>query len=94
MKSDSKNIKIELLLLAILAAMSGCVPEPLDTHGIPKLDSKIVVSSQVLPGFAIAVLLTKSIGALDANGNSDPRKLLDQIVITDATVRLEGGGAS
>lgn len=74
--------------------LTSCIPDPLDVHGVPKLEEKIVVSSQMIPDQAVAILLTKSIGALDASDNSDPTALLNQIVIADATVRLEGNGQS
>lgn len=74
--------------------MSACIPDPLDVHGIPQLEQKIVVSSQLVPNFAVAVLLTKSVGALDASDDSDPQELLDQIIIDDAAARIEGNGAS
>jgi len=72
----------------------GCIPDPLDVHGVPELEQKIVVSSQMVSGQAVAILLTKSFGALDANDDSDPAALLNQIVISDADVRIEGNGQS
>lgn len=74
--------------------MSACIPDPLDVKGIPQLEQKIVVSSQMIPNFAVAVLLTKSVGALDASDDSDPEELLDQIAVLDAAVRIEGVGRS
>ena len=92
MGSGFKNI----ILSAIIAMMmlGSCLPDPLDIHDIPQLEQKIVVSSQMLAGQAVAVLLTKSIGALDANEHSDPQALLDQIVVADAVVRIEHNGES
>lgn len=72
--------------------MSGCLPDPLPVGEIPSLDSRIVVSSQVVSDQSVLILLTRSFGALDANGSSDPVDLLDQIAINDATVIIDGSG--
>jgi hypothetical protein len=93
MGSGFKNI-IRMLWPAIVMVATACIPDPLEIDTIPQLDSKIVVSSQMLPNFAVAVLLTKSVGALDASDDSDPQALLDQILIDDAAVRIEGAGSS
>lgn len=91
MGSGFKNI----FAAAIVAStMVSCLPEPLEVHDIPALEQKIVVSSQITPGQTVAVLLTKSMGALDASGSSDPLELLNRIMIDDAAVRIEGGGES
>lgn len=82
------------LWIAVVAVMSACLPDPLPVDGIPKLEQKIVVSSQMIPGQAVAVLLTKSVGALDASDDSDPEELINQIMITDAQVTLVGGGVT
>ena len=82
------------LALALLMTVSACIPDPLDVRGVHELEQKIVVSSQLIPGQAVAVLLTKSIGALDASDDSDPQALLDQILIADASVRIDGNGQS
>jgi uncharacterized membrane protein len=81
-------------VLTTMIVMLSCTPDPLDVHDIPALDQKIVVSSQMIPGQAVAVLLTKSIGALDASDNSDPLALLRQIIIADADVRIANNGTS
>ncbi len=80
-------------LMTMIVAFS-CTPDPLDVHDIPGLDQKIVVSSQMIPGQAVAVLLTKSMGALDASGDSDPRDLLAQIMIENAEVSITNNGTS
>jgi hypothetical protein len=66
----------------------GCIPEPLPIENLPKLTPKLVVSSQVLPEVGLVVLVTRSIGALDAGENANPEDLLAQIAIADATVVL------
>ncbi len=95
MESGSSTIRWRLSIIAVIAVLlAGCLPEPLDVDNIPQIQPKIVVSSQMVPGQAVAVLLTKSIGALDANDNSDPQQLLAQIIVDDATVIIEGNGNS
>ncbi len=77
-----------------MLTVMACIPDPLDVHGVPQLEQKIVVSSQMISSQSVAVLLTKSIGALDASDDSDPITLLNQVVIADAVVRIEGNGQS
>ena len=82
------------LLVVILSGilMMGCLPDPLEVDNVPVLERKIVVSSQMIPDQSVAVLLTSSLGALDASDQSDPQTLLDQIAINDALVIIEGNG--
>jgi hypothetical protein len=56
------------------------------------LPPTIVVSSELLPDSSVVVLITNSFGALEADDDSDPVALLNQIAINDATVIIEGGG--
>ena len=81
-----------VLLTGITLSVWGCLPDPLPVKDIPGAPQKIVVSSQLFPDQSIAILLTKSFGALEANGDSDPLALLDQIAINDATVVITGMG--
>ena len=83
-----------MLIIACAVLAGGCLPDPLEVDGVPKAPTKIVVSSQIIPGQAVAVLLTRSIGALEANNDSDPTALLDQVMITDATVSIQGNGTT
>lgn len=77
-----------IMISAGMFAVSACLPEPLAVDNIPQLKPKIVVSSQMTTNQTVAVLLTKSVGALDASDDSDPQELLDQIALNDATVTL------
>src|SRR5690349_18526570 len=76
------------VMLIILTGLCGCIPDPLPVNNVPTIEPKIVVSSQMVPGQGLAVLITRSIGALDAGENSDIDELLDQIVIDDAVVTV------
>lgn len=79
---------LALLLCCGVTIMIGCLPEPLSVDGIPQLKPKIVVSTQVTSDQSLVILLTKSVGALQASEDSDPEELLDQIAISDAWVTL------
>ena len=70
-------------------SLSGCLPEPLDVEGIPKVQPRIVVSSQILADQGVVILLTKTVGALDASDDSDPEELINQIAVNDALVTIE-----
>jgi Domain of unknown function (DUF4249) len=78
------------LLMPLLLA--SCIPKPLAVDEIAQLKPKIVVSSQLVPGGALVVLITKSIGALDAGRGSDPQALISQIALSDAKVWLTNDG--
>ncbi|MBL7857718.1 MAG: DUF4249 domain-containing protein [Cyclobacteriaceae bacterium] len=77
-----------ILFLAIAITNWQCIPEPLSVNGLPVLEPKVVVSSQVIPGTGLVVFVSRTIGALDASENSDPQELIEQIAITDAIVIL------
>jgi hypothetical protein len=80
------------MMIAIIA--TSCIPEPLDVKEIPEVKPQIVVSTQILPQQSLVVLLTKTIGALEASDESDPGALIDQIAVTDAVVTITGPDGS
>lgn len=84
------SVKLAACSLLILAG--SCIPKPLLIDDIAQLKPKIVVSSQIVPGGALVILLTKSIGALDAGRGSDPQALISQIALSDAKVLLTYDG--
>ncbi|HTE32744.1 MAG TPA: DUF4249 domain-containing protein [Chryseolinea sp.] len=86
------KLKIRYGMVMLMVALSSCLPDPLPVNNLPELEPKIVVSSQITPEEGLMVLITKSIGALDAGRESDAVALLEQIVIDDATVTLEHDG--
>lgn len=69
---------------------TSCLPEPLEVKNIPGVKTEIVVSSQIVPDQSLVVLLTKTIGALDASNDSDPEELIAQIAVNDAVAILTG----
>ena len=72
------------------AVLGSCIPEPLDVDSVPTAKSELVVSTQIIPDQSLVVLLTRTFGALDASGDSDPAALLDLIAVNDALVTVEG----
>jgi hypothetical protein len=88
---NQKRIVLTLLLLGcLIVLLQGCTPDPLEVKNIPKVKSQIVVSSQIIPNRSLLVLLTKTVGALEASDDSDPQQLLDQIAVNDAVVTVTG----
>jgi Domain of unknown function (DUF4249) len=92
-----KKLRIKKIAAACWIGMmtlliSSCVPKPLLVDDIAQLKPKIVVSSQIVPGGALIVLITKSIGALDAGRGTDPQALISQIAMSDAKVWLTSEG--
>lgn len=73
--------------------LSACVPDPLGVDDLKVPETRIVVSSLILPDRSVAILLTRSIGALEASEDSDPRELISEIAINDAMVVIEMDGA-
>ena len=70
----------------------SCVPEPLELDEIKAAPPQIAVSSWVMADSTIVIMLTKTIGALEANSKSNPQELMPQIVINDAKVTITTAG--
>jgi len=95
MKFSITYIKYLLAISALCLLLKSCIPEPLEVSGLPTLEPKVVVYSQLIPdSLGIAILLTRSIGALDANDDSDINDLINQIALNDATVWVSDGTAT
>ncbi len=76
--------------MMIIVVMTSCIPDPIEVRNVVEEKPKIVVSSEIL-GSTVTILLTKSIGPLDANANTSWVSLLTDIVVSDATVRIQSG---
>jgi hypothetical protein len=74
----------------IFCLVMSCLPDPLEVDSVPRAKQQIVVSTQMITDESVLVLLTRTFGALDANGDSDPQALLDFIAVNDAIVTIEG----
>ena len=80
------------LIFIAMVTLAGCFPEPLPVDNIPSLETKIVISSQMVPEQGLVVMVTKSIGALAVGEDSDIEDVIDQIVIDDALVTIYYNG--
>jgi hypothetical protein len=80
------------LLSCILSTflLFSCLPDPLEVENIPAVKSQIVVSSQIISDQSLLILLTKTVGALEASDDSDPDELIDQIAVNDAVATITG----
>lgn len=81
-----------MLAMAVIF-ISSCMPDPLEVDGLKVPKTRIVVSSLVLPDSSVAILLTKSIGALEASKDSDLEALIAEIAINDAEVTIAANGS-
>lgn len=78
------------LMTSVVMMMLSCVPDPLPVKGIPSVKTELVVASQIVPDQSLAVMLTRTFGALEGSDNSDPEELFRQIAVNDALVLLHG----
>lgn len=81
-------------IISIALIVIGCLPDPLEVDGVPTIKPEIVVSTQIIPDQSLAVLLTRSFGALDANEDSDPASVIASIAINDAIVSIHSANSS
>ena len=79
------------LAVVIAALLFGrCMPEAIEVDGIAAARVEIVVSSQMIHDQSLLVMVTRTVGALDASDDSNPRTLLTEIAVNDAVVTLTG----
>jgi hypothetical protein len=76
------------MMMLAASLMISCTPDPLEMDHLKSPETKIVVSSLILPDSSVAVLLTRSIGALEASEDTDPQSLITKIAIDDADVTI------
>jgi hypothetical protein len=88
LKFERCRIGLPVALMMAASIVLSCTPDPLELDSLNLPETKIVVSSLILPDSSVAVLLTRSIGALEANEDSDPQSLIDKIGIDDAEVTI------
>ncbi|MEJ0029841.1 MAG: DUF4249 domain-containing protein [Bacteroidota bacterium] len=79
-------------IAAIVVAMTSCIPDPLDLE-VDQLKPKLVVTSHVDQG-TVDILLTRSVGALDANDDTDLFELINEASVSDAVVRIQSNGVT
>jgi hypothetical protein len=91
MDLNFEKLKTFVHLTTVAVIASSCLPDPLEVGNLPKLEPKIVVSSQIIPDAGLVIFLSRSIGALDAGNDSDAPSVLSQIAISNAMVILTDG---
>jgi membrane-bound metal-dependent hydrolase YbcI (DUF457 family) len=91
--NEMKTVVHFLLTIVIAVFASSCIPTPLPIDDIAKLQPKVVVSSQMLPGGVLVILITKSVSALEAGWGSNPEDVLSKAAISDAEVTISVGDA-
>lgn len=89
-KEAGSNALNHLTYLLFLFLLWSCSPDPLPVKEIPEVKPEIVVATQIVPNQSLMVLLTKTVGALDASDDTDPEKLQKQLAINDAIVTITG----
>lgn len=78
-------------LLAFFALLTGCLPEPLEID-VPQAESKLVVSSQIIPDNIMLVTVTRSFSALEGSYGSDlGQEDLEKVLVKRALVTLSYG---
>jgi hypothetical protein len=80
---------IILVLGSVLFLISGCLPEDIDIDVKPA-ESRIVVSSQIVPSQLILVALTKSFSPLEPIASQDTvsNNLLNKFIVSNAMVTV------
>lgn len=86
---------VTLFIIALLPFyFFSCIPKPIDI----KIDApkpKLVVSSQVIPGFTMIVALTKSFSALSQTAHSNTsNNYIDSIVTKNAFITINHSGVT
>lgn len=94
LKHERAHLFVSTALLVLATGVLSCVPEPLKLEDLEMAPPEIVVSSTVLSDTSVVILLTRSIGALEANSRSDPKELMAQIAINDAVVTMTSNNVS
>lgn len=70
-----KLMKNTVFILLGFGLLSSCVPEPLEVDGVPAASSDPVVSTLFLPENSVALLLSRSFGALTEVSDSNQSAL-------------------
>ena len=70
-----------------MCVLSACIPEPLEVDGVPAASSDPVVSTVFIPEENVALLLSRSFGALTEVSDSN-QTALTNFLIRDAEVQI------
>lgn len=83
-----KSIKKHILpFLVVLCMFFGCIPEDVLTNVEPA-QSKLVISSQIVPGDIMLVIVSRSFSALEGNEDTLSQDFLNKILVSDARVTI------
>jgi len=74
-----------LTILISFTLLYSCIPEDILTNVDPA-ESKLVISSQIIPGNVMLVIVTRSFSALEGNDDSLSQDFLNSILVRDAKV--------
>ena len=89
---EGRVMSFSCFSLVAMLLVTSCIPDPLQVDDIAQLKPKIVISSQIVPGGALVILVTRSLSALETGRGADPQVLISQIAIDSAKVWLTHEG--
>ncbi|MFY0673031.1 MAG: DUF4249 family protein [Bacteroidia bacterium] len=79
-----------LLVLFISFTLASCLPEALPTD-VEQAESKLVISSQIIPNNIMVITVSRSFSALEGNQNQDD---IDQYLVKNAIVVMTYNGTT
>ena len=88
-------MKYLIAFFVMCVGLVGCIPEPHDLT-LEEAETKLVISSQVIPNQVMIVTVSKSFGALSFSNEEDSvtQELLDQLLVTGARVTIAYNGVT
>lgn len=82
-----KKLLVIFLFLSGFSLFTACIPEPLEVDGVPAAASDPVVSTLFIPEESVAILLSRSFGALTEVSDSN-QTALGLALINDAELNI------
>ena len=90
-----KYFIISVIVYSLLITLFSCQPKPLKVN-LDQAETKLVISSQVIPNSVMIVAVSKSFAALEDTGENDTtgnsNELLNQILVGNAKVTITYNG--
>jgi hypothetical protein len=89
-----KNQNIAIFSAFFGLFLTSCIPKPIPIE-LGTAETKLVVSSQVIPNATMIVTLSKSFGVLsfsEENGDTTGQELLDQLLVDSAIITISYSG--
>lgn len=81
-------------IISLILSLSACLPESLEVDGLNGVKPELVIASSILPDTTIAIVVTRTFGALDAGPDKDLQQIMTEIGVNDAVVTITVGGVS